>query len=460
MDAHMIDSGIFGHQWTTPEARAIFAEPARVARWVEVLIALARAQADCGIIPQSALSDIEALARTQLPLEEIAERTRATSHSTLGMIQVLREHLPQESREYVYYGTTVQDITDTAQVLELRAVARLIWRDLWQIEADLLDLAETHRETPMVGRTHGQPGSPISFGLKAAVWADEVGRHLHRLKDGRDRWLVGQLAGAVGSLGFFGDQALHLRKTFCVELGLGEPDISWINARDRLAEFAHLLAMSSATLARMSNEVFTLQRLEIGELAEKTNPNTVGSITMPHKRNPEASEQIVALARLIRANAAILTETMVQENERDARGWKVEWAVFPELCHYTLAATSMSRQLVAGLEVNTDAMARNLGDTAGSERVLSRMSDRLGKHVAQGALQDAFLKARDTDASVHDTLAHIATADELTELARPDIGASAEMVDRVIATATRRRMTETDRWPDPTPQKDELNAPR
>ncbi len=446
MDAHMIDSRIFGHQWTTSDAQAIFAESARVARWVEVLVALARAQAECGIIPKDTLPDIEGLADRELPIDEIAERTRATSHSTLGMIQVLREHLSEKSREYIYYGTTVQDITDTAQVLELRAVANLIWRDLWAIEADLLALAETHRETPMVGRTHGQPGSPISFGLKAAVWADEIGRHLQRLKDGRDRWCVGQLAGAVGSLGFFGEQALSLRKAFCTELDLNEPDISWINARDRLAEFAQVLAMAATTLARISNEVFTLQRMEIGELAEKSNPNTVGSITMPHKRNPEASEQIVALARLVRVNANVLTESMVQENERDARGWKVEWAVFPELCHYALAATKMARQLVAGLEVNQKAMARNLGAEAGSERVLSKMSARLGKHAAQAVLQEAFLKARDTGVTVRDALSHVATNEELVDLATPDIGASAEMVDRVIRSANRRRADETGAW--------------
>ena len=446
MDAHMIDSQIFGHQWTTQDGRQIFCETARVARWLEVIVALARAQVECGIIPKSSLIEIERLTALELPMEDIAARTRATSHSTLGMIQVLREALPDSAKEHVYYGATVQDITDTAQVLEIRAVTGKLWHDLWRIEGDLLRLAKDHQMTSMVGRTHGQPGAPITFGFKAAVWADEIGRNLQRLKEIRARWMVAQLAGAVGTLGFFGDNAMALRQAFCRQLNLHEPDISWINARDRLAEFAHVLSMTCSSLARIANEVFTLQRQEIGELAERKNPDTVGSITMPHKRNPESSEQIVVLARLIRANANILTETMVGENERDARTWKVEWAVFPELCQYTLAASAMSRDLVSGLEVNTSAMAHNLGLEAASERLLSQMSERLGKHNAQAVLQKAFLQARDDNMTVAEALTGTATPEELNQLSLINTGSSSEMVDRVLKTARQRRRHENEYW--------------
>lgn len=440
----MIDSEIFGHQWSTREGRDIFDEAARVHRWLRVIIALARAQAACGIIPRAALPDIEGLAQTELPIGDIARQTRATSHSTLGMIHVLRALLPEQAREYVYYGTTVQDITDTSQVLEMRLVADLVWRDLWLIEGRLLSLAGQHRDTAMVGRTHGQPGSPITFGLKAAVWADEIGRHLQRLKQMRARVFVGQLGGAVGSLGFFGDKAMALRQRFCSELDLNEPDISWINARDRYCEFAQLLAMGTATLARIANETFTLQRKEIGELAERTDPNTVGSITMPHKRNPESSEQIVALSKLVRANANVLTETMVQENERDARSWKVEWAVFPEICQYSLAAAAMTRGLVDGLEVNTQAMQRNLLQESASEGVLARLSETLGKHNAQSALQEAYRKVREDGVAIHKALSQLVDGMDFDPMPPVDTGASADMVDRVLNRAGARRQTETE----------------
>ena len=144
----------------------------------------------------------------------------------------------------------------------------------------------------MAGRTHGQPGSPITFGFKVASWADEVRRHLQRLAEGRPRWLVGQLGGAVGTLGFFAPRGAELRAEFCAELGLADPGISWLTSRDRIAEFGGLLAMICGTLARIGNEVYELQRPEIGELREPTTGDTVGSITMPHKRNPEGSEHL------------------------------------------------------------------------------------------------------------------------------------------------------------------------
>ncbi|MCW5662860.1 MAG: adenylosuccinate lyase family protein [Piscinibacter sp.] len=446
MGAHLIDSRIFGHQWTTPESRALFDEPARVARWLEIVITLAEAQAECGVIPAESALAIGQLRGAVLPIEEIARRTRETSHSTLGMIQVLRERLAGAAAEHVYYGTTVQDVTDTAQALEIRATCSLLWRDWRQIESDMLALALQHRATPMPGRTHGQPGAPIAFGFKVATWADELGRHLQRLRQGGERWMVGQLGGAVGTLAFFGERALPLRSAFCRRLGLRAPAVSWLSSRDCLAEFAHVVAMAVSSLARLANEVYALQRREIGELAEKTRSSTVGSITMPHKRNPEVSEQIVVLARLVRSHAAVLTDTMVQEHERDARGWKAEWVVLPELCHMALAATTMARELMAGLEVRTDAMRRNLDDNASSEHLLSVMALRLGKHRAQAVLNDAYRRARDEQLPLEQVLQGVASAQELAELPVIDLGASAAMVDAVVAATQRRRDAEPAEW--------------
>jgi adenylosuccinate lyase len=442
----MIDSKIFGHQWATTESRAIFDEAARVARWLEVIIELAQAQAECGLMPPQAAGDILGLRGVELSIDDIADRTRRTSHSTLGMIQILRELLPEASAQHVYCGATVQDITDTSQVLELRAVGSLLWRDLWRLESSLLELAVRHRSTPMAGRTHGQLGSPISFGFKVASWADEIGRHLQRMHEGRERWLVGQLGGAVGTLAFFGERALDLRAAFCRRLSLREPDISWLSARDRIADFAHVVAMSTASLARIANEVYVLQRREIGELSERLRSSTVGSITMPHKRNPETSEQIVTLAHLARAQAGVLTNTMVHEHERDGRNWKAEWTVFPELCHFALAATSMAGELMSGLEIDTAAMGRNLAVVSASEHLLSVMSARLGKHHAQELLQEAYRKAREESQPLGDLLERVATESELAELSYMDLGASGLMVDRVVETACSRRSSESEYW--------------
>jgi adenylosuccinate lyase len=356
--------------------------------------------------------------------------------------------LPANAAEHVYYGTTVQDISDTAQVLEIAEVGKLFWRQLWAIEADLLALAAQHRETPMVGRTHGQPGAPITFGFKAATWADEVGRSLERLDQGRDRWLVGELGGAVGVLGFFGEQAMPLRAAYCERLGLAEPAISWLTTRDRLAEFAQVLASAVNAMARIANEVYVLARAELAEVREPTASTTVGSISMPHKRNPEVSEQIVTLARLVRSSAGVLSETSIGEHERDGRSWKTEWAVLPELSHYALAAAGMTRTLVRDLEVDPVRMLANLRSTgtASSERLLSVMSARLGKHTAQATLQDAYRVAIGSGLSLTAVLEGQIEADELAELDRFDTGAAAEMADEVVARAVRRRAREGASW--------------
>jgi adenylosuccinate lyase len=454
--ARLTDSELYAHLWGTAELRAVFEERPRLQSWLDILVALAAAQAELGVIPSSSAAAIaEAASVDRLDLAFVAAETRRTSHSTLGLIRGLQRALPPAAREHVYYGATVQDVTDTWTALAIRTVGGVVWRDLGRVRARLVELAESHRDTVMAGRTHGQPGAPITFGLKAASWADEVDRHLARLREGAPRWLVGQLAGAVGTLAFFGDAGPALRARFCARLGLADPGVSWLTARDRLAEFGNLLAMIAATLARVGNEVYELQRPEIGELREAAAAEAVGSITMPHKRNPEGAEHLVTLGRLVRAQAGVLLEGMVAEHERDGRAWKAEWAAFPEVCLLTGAAVELADRLLAGLEVDAEAMARNLAASRGylaSERVLAALAPTLGKHRAQALLQQTLRAGSALGRPLEETL--LASADLQPHLDRgrlrsllatPDTGSAGAMVDLVVGRLRGDR--QADGWP-------------
>ena len=446
MGARITESELYAHLWGTDELRAVFDERARLQSWLDILAALARAQAQLGIIPPESAREITASAQVdRLDLAFVAEETRRTSHSTLGLIHGLQRVLPAPASEHVYLGATVQDVTDTWTVVAMREVGRAVWRDLRAVEILVVDLAERHRDTVMVGRTHGQPGAPITFGFKAASWADEVRRHLDRLREGRPRWLVAQLGGAVGVLGFFGDDGPAVRSAFCAALGLSDPGISWLTARDRLAEFAQVLAMICGTLARIGNEVLELQRPEIGELREPTTAAAVGSITMPHKRNPERSEHLDTLARLVRSSAGVLLEGMVQVHERDGRGWKAEWVALPEVCLLTGVALQTAIGLLAGLEVDTAAMAGNVPAGAGSERLLATLTARFGKHEAQARMHAAIQPGADDPAALEDT--GLVEAEELRALLdTPAIAGAQAMVDEVVARSRAARLVEDDGW--------------
>ena len=235
-----------------------------------------------------------------------------------------------------------------------------------------------------------------------------------------------------------------LQDRFCDLLGLGRPEGPWIAARDRVAEFGAVLAMIAATLGKIGNEVLELQRPEIGEVSEPFTPGVVGSITMPHKRNPERSEHLVTLARLTRTSAATLVESMVVEHERDGRAWKAEWAAFPELCRMTAASLAIGRGLVEGLRVNPEAMARNVmlgGGYVLSERVMTALAAKVGKQSAHLLVYEASMAGIESGASFRDALeavpaiTKVLSPAELDELLDPStaVGEAPDVVDEILA---------------------------
>ena len=447
MTAHLVDSTVYGHLWGTDELRRLFEDEGRFRAWLEILAALAEAQADVGLVPRAAARAISDHARIELlDPEVVAAETRATGHSTLGLIRAWQQALPEEAREWVYYGATVQDLSDTWTSLVMCLVADVVERDLGRAETAALDLARLYRDTVMCGRTHGQPGLPVTFGFKAAVWASELRRHRERLAEARPRFEMVQLGGALGTMEFWGERALPLLAAFAERVGLAAPAVPWITARDGVAEFLGLLAMVTATLGKIGNEVYELQRPEIGEVREPFTPGQVGSITMPHKRNPELSEHLVTLARVVRAHAAVGVEGMVHEHERDGRAWKAEWVVVPEACLLTGTALSFAVRLLEGLEVDAARMRANLDAGGGyvlSEPVMRAAADRLGKHAAHRIVYEAAIAGQARGQSLREAvladerLAAVIDPAELDALLDPAraLGAAPAFVDRVLAGA-------------------------
>ncbi len=408
MSAHLSDSAIYGHLWGTDETRSLLSDEGRLRAWLDLLADLADAQAEVGLVPVDAAASIRQAVAGWIPDPvRVGALTRETGHSTLGLIRVLTERLPPESREWVYYGATVQDLSDTWTALVMRRMTDIVTRDLTRARSAALSLASEHRDSLMCGRTHGQPGLPITFGFKAAVWADEIDRHLRRLASSRAEREVIQLGGGLGSMEFWGEAAQPMAAAFARRVGLAVPAIPWITSRDRFAEFVTQMAMITATIAKIGDEVYELQRAEIGELREPLNPGTVGSITMPHKRNPEWSEHVSTLARLVRVNADLALESMIHGHERDGRAWKTEWVVLQETCHFTAVSAFASLRILDGLEVDTVRMMANLQAQGGyvlSEPVMRALAERVGKHTAHQIVYEAALGGRERGVDMRSAL--------------------------------------------------------
>jgi adenylosuccinate lyase len=425
--------------------RAIFDDLPRTQAWLDIIAALAAAQAELGIISAAAATEIARVARVEnLDLARVREGYEATSHSTLGLIRELQRACAGDAGEYVYYGATVQDITDTWTVLALRRAHAIVARELDAIVDLLAALARRHRETLMAGRTHGQPGLPITFGFKVAVWLAEIDRHRDRLAEILPRLRAGQLAGGVGSLSAFGERGLDLQARFLARLGLEPPVVSWGTSRDAPAEFLNLLALIAATFDKIGHEVYNLQRPEIGEVREGFVPGVVGSITMPHKRNPEIAEHLGTLSRLIRHHAAALTESLVHDHERDGRSWKVEWAAIPPACALAGVQLQLARTMLAHLDVDTEAMRRNLEATRGfvlSEGVMMALAGKIGKQSAHALVYETAMAAVETGRPLKEALlaeprvtAHLSGA-ELDALFdyRRQTGHCLDFVERALA---------------------------
>lgn len=445
MPSTAFDSSIFRDLFGTPAMRAIFSDEALAARYIEVEVALARAQAQVGVIPLTAADSIAANAhKRHIDLGKLKTETDVVGYPIVGVVHQMAEQCGDAGR-YVHWGATTQDIMDTATVLQVRDALGCVASDLDAIATALAALARRHRDTVMAGRTHLQHALPVTFGYKAAVWLSMIERHRQRLEQLKPRVLVAQFSGAAGTLASLGSKGLDVQAAFAAQLGLAQPSITWHAARDGMAETVAFLGLATGSLAKIATDVMLMMQTEVAEAFEPFVQGRGSSSTMPQKRNPISCEMIVALAKAVRQHVGLMLDAMAADHERATGPWHLEWIALPESFIAASGALHQCRFMLEGLIVAPDRMRRNLDLTGGlivAEAAMMALAPYTGRGVAHDLVYAACRNALEEGTSLLEQLrnrkeitVHLDDA-ALSWLVDPAnyLGAAPAMVDRVLAT--------------------------
>lgn len=436
---------MFKDMFGTPAMRAVFDDAATIRRYVETEVALARVQGRLGIIPDAAAQAIEARAdASAIDTARLAHDTEIVGYPILPLVHQLSEQCGPEG-EYLHWGATTQDIMDTATVLQVREALALIDNDLGKLDGILDAMALRYRDSPMAGRTHLQHALPITFGYKAAVWLLMIRRHRQRLAQLRPRVLIGQFGGAAGTLASLGQEGLSVQAALMEDLGLESAPVTWHVARDGLAEGVQFLALVAATLGKIALDVMLMMTNELGEAFEPFVKGRGASSTMPQKRNPISCELMWSASKTVRQHAGLALDAVLQDFERATGPWHIEWAAIPEAFVLTAGSLNQARFMLAGLEVDTDRMRRNLNLSGGlivAEAVMMGLAPHIGRQTAHDVVYDACRIAASSGRKLADVLnedaivsARLPRAD-IESLCEPAnyLGSAPQMVDRMRAT--------------------------
>jgi adenylosuccinate lyase len=392
-----INTGRYG----TPEMKRIFEEETRVQKMLDVEAALAWAHAQVGNIPVKDAEKITAMASTEhVKLERMKEIESEIKHDVASLVRAFAEACGP-SGAYVHLGVTSSDILDTATALQLKEALGLIEKRLDDLEKILMEKASKYKNTLMMGRTHGQHALPTTLGFKFAVWTREVSRHIQRLRQCKERVLVGKMSGAVGTQAGLSVHAMKVQELVMSKLGIKPADISTqIVQRDRYAELVCLWAMIASTLDNFATEIRELQRPEISELFEAfERAKQVGSSTMPHKRNPETCEKICGLAKIVRSVVAPALENIKTWHERDLTQSSTERFVIPQACILVDYMLSLMSSILVGLKVDEQHMQKNMELTQGrmmSEPVMMALAKKgMNRQKAHELLRKLTIKSEE-----------------------------------------------------------------
>lgn len=445
MPSTLIDSAIFQGIFSSDAMRQVWSDENRTQKYLDVECALAVVQGRLGLIPQEAADEIVRHCRLdEIDMAKLRQQTERIGYPILGVVSQLNALCRDRLGEYCHWGATTQDITDTATVLQVREALQIVDDELAAISAALAQLARRHRDTPMIGRSNLQQAIPVTFGYKMAGLLSAIERHRQRLVQLKARVLVGEFAGAAGTLASLSTGAMETQAGLCAELGLQQPLIAWHTIRDNIAEVGAFLGLVGGTLGKLSMDVKLMMQTEVAEVYEPYAHGRGSSSTMPQKRNPISSCYIHAAISVVRQHAAALMDAMVADHERSTGPWEIEWIVLPEAFCLMAGALKQSRAVLEGLEVDEARMRHNIDITHGlvmSEAVMMGLGPYLGREAAHDLVYDLCRDAVQQRRPLLDLLA--AHPDISRHLDRPALaalcdparylGQSGHMVDRVLA---------------------------
>lgn len=444
MAVHPID-----FRYGSKEMKEVWEEETKLQKMLEVEAAIAKAQGELGIIPKEAAEEINRKASTKyVKLERAKEIERETRHDIVAMVKAFAEACEGNAGEYIHFGATSNDIVDTSQSLQFKDAIAILLDKLKTLRDELIKKAEEHKYTVCIGRTHGQHAIPTTYGMRFALWASEIQRHIDRLEDCKERICVSMITGAVGTMAALGKDGMKIHKRVGEILGLNPVLISnQVIQRDRHAEFMATLALIAQTLNKIGITVRSMQRTEIKELEEEFDASKqTGSSTMPHKRNPITFEQICGLSRVIKANALAEFDNIPLWEERDLTNSSPERCLFPESCVLLDHILNLAIKGMRKLTVNIENVNRNLELTKGlimAERVMITLAKKgMGRQTAHEVVRKSAMKSHDENRHLKEVLREneevmkYLSEDELDELFdyKTYIGLAPEIVDNVITT--------------------------
>jgi adenylosuccinate lyase len=371
-------------RYARPTMKAIWTDEGRLARWLEVELAVCEVQAERGLIPQDALAQIRE--RAAFDATRVAEIEARVRHDVIAFLTDVAERVGPASR-FVHYGMTSSDVIDTALALQIRDAGRLLLAGVERVHAVLRRRALEFRHTPCIGRTHGVHAEPTTFGLKLLVFCEEMRRQRARLARALGEAAVGKISGAVGT---FAHLPPDLEERVCARLGIGfEPAATQVVQRDRHAAFVSACALVASSLEKIAVELRHLARTEVREVQEEFGSGQKGSSAMPHKRNPWRLENVSGLARVVRGYASAAMENQALWHERDISNSSVERVVFPDACTLLDFMLERSANLIDTLVVFPERMRENLELTRGlafSGTLLLRLAEKGGTREEAYAL--------------------------------------------------------------------------